>query len=78
MNNFLGQSLDESQFNVNLRTRRQRIVANLSFETAYHNVYDPCYSSDNDSGSVDLNDSSSSSSFNDDSQITSESEEQSI
>ena len=50
---FMGESLDESQFgNINFRTRRQKILADISFESEVHNVYDPYFTSEEELDSI--------------------------
>ncbi len=60
--NFFAQHhsiLDESNFgNINLRTRRQKVLQNISFESDFHNIYDPLYTSEEEDSSVNLEDSS--------------------
>eukprot|EP00347_Sterkiella_histriomuscorum_P006523 403352441 len=52
--------LDQSNFlNVNLRTRRQRVLQNISFESEFFNIYDPCYTSQEGDSSVNLEDTES-------------------
>ena len=34
-----------------LKTRRQRIIENISFETECHNIYDPCFTSEEEGSS---------------------------
>lgn len=44
---FMGQSLDESNFcNLNMRNRRQKRLENISFESEVHNIFDPYYTSE--------------------------------
>lgn len=59
--NFFGQNteLNESNFcYINVRTRRQKVLQNISFESDFHNIYDPCFTSEEENDSVDLENSS--------------------
>lgn len=43
---------EQSMFmNLNIRNRRQKIIHKLSFETEVFDIYDPMYTSDEESGS---------------------------
>lgn len=41
---------------IRFRTRRQRILHKLSFETESHNIYDPYYTSEDDESYKSLQD----------------------
>jgi hypothetical protein len=43
-------SEDQSMFiNLNIRNRRQKILHNISFETEFYDIYNPLFSSDEES-----------------------------
>jgi hypothetical protein len=53
-------NLDETNFvNIHLRTRRQKVLFQISFESDCHNIYEPNFTSDEDDDSVNLEDSES-------------------
>lgn len=49
----LGQTLNETNFCINIRNRRQKVLENISFESEVYNIYDPCFSSEEEMDSID-------------------------
>ena len=56
----LGQTLNETNYCINVRNRRQKVLANISFESDVHNIYDPYFSSEEELDSEESEDAESS------------------
>ena len=56
----LGQTLNDTNFCINLRNRRQRVLENISFESDAHNIYDPYFTSEEELDSMESDDQESS------------------
>ena len=54
-------SEEQSMFvNLNIRNRRQKLHYNMSFETEMHDIYEPIYTSEEETSSASRSDTSSS------------------
>lgn len=53
LSNILGQTLNETNFCINVRNRRQKVLENISFESEVHNIYDPYFTSEEELDSID-------------------------